>query len=244
MTDIAEEQLDILISLQGIEYESGRIKRVLGGVSRKVEERRERLTAFENGLAEKEAELAAKGAEARSLELEIETNSDRIKKSEEHLRTVTTNREYQVLLREIDENKKRGGKMEDTLLELLEALEEEEKAIGGLRAECVQLASQVKSEVEDIEADSIEERQELERITEKRDRIAENVAPDLLHRFNLILEQSRGVALVPVRKAVCSGCHMGIPPQVYNELHARNTLHYCPHCHRMLYYEKPEDSEE
>ena len=60
----------------------------------------------------------------RDQEAEIQVIDDRIIKSNEHLRMVKTNKEYQVLLREVDDNKKRKDGLET---ELLENLDEKEK---------------------------------------------------------------------------------------------------------------------
>ncbi|MEE9535799.1 MAG: C4-type zinc ribbon domain-containing protein, partial [Desulfobacterales bacterium] len=35
--------------------------------------------------------------------------------------------------------------------------------------------------------------------------------------------------------AVCQGCNVNIPPQLYNELQRFDTLMFCPHCQRIIY---------
>ncbi len=236
MPSITEEQLDILLSLQEIENESGRIKTLLSGVSREIDERNSKLADFEKRLKSEESEYDRIKSEVKSLEEDIRTYDERINKSQEHLRTVGTNKEYQVLLREIDDNKKRNSAMEDEVLQRLEILEKAEKTVGTIRGEYDQLASMIKGEIEEIETNSVEERQSYELIMEKRKTIAVEVAPDLLKRFEILLKQSRGVAIAPVKKGMCCGCYMNIPPQMYNELQAKDTLYFCPHCHRMIYY--------
>ena len=47
----------------------------------------------------------------------------------------------------------------------------------------------------------------------------------------------RGVAVVSVWKEVCDGCHMSIPPQLYNELQKSTRLLTCPNCNRIIYWE-------
>jgi predicted nucleic acid-binding Zn-ribbon protein len=43
--------------------------------------------------------------------------------------------------------------------------------------------------------------------------------------------------VVAVWKEVCDGCHMSIPPQLYNELQKSNELITCPSCSRIIYWE-------
>ncbi|HFB84009.1 MAG TPA: hypothetical protein ENJ72_04385, partial [Thermodesulfatator sp.] len=39
-----------------------------------------------------------------------------------------------------------------------------------------------------------------------------------------------------VNDAICEGCHMNIPPQLYNELMRDNRLMECPLCQRIIYH--------
>ncbi|NJL58289.1 MAG: hypothetical protein HC887_00235 [Desulfobacteraceae bacterium] len=42
------------------------------------------------------------------------------------------------------------------------------------------------------------------------------------------------LAVASVSNAVCSGCNMNIPAQLYNELHRFDSLRYCPFCRRII----------
>ena len=46
----------------------------------------------------------------------------------------------------------------------------------------------------------------------------------------------RGLAVVPVVKGVCQGCHMSIPPQLFNLLQRGTTMETCPTCNRIIYW--------
>jgi predicted nucleic acid-binding Zn-ribbon protein len=50
-----------------------------------------------------------------------------------------------------------------------------------------------------------------------------------------VKQRCGGIGLVQVENAVCKGCYLNIPPQLYNELHRGNELRMCPHCHRLIY---------
>jgi uncharacterized protein len=45
---------------------------------------------------------------------------------------------------------------------------------------------------------------------------------------------------VPVSDAVCNGCNVNLPPQLYNELQRSDTLRYCPNCQRIIYWKEAE----
>ena len=45
-----------------------------------------------------------------------------------------------------------------------------------------------------------------------------------------------GQAISSVIQGVCQICHMGIPPQKFNELMRGEALMTCPNCNRMIYW--------
>ncbi|MGB2689080.1 MAG: C4-type zinc ribbon domain-containing protein, partial [Desulfobacterales bacterium] len=58
----------------------------------------------------------------------------------------------------------------------------------------------------------------------------------LFKKYLLIIEQQQGgLAVVPVKDAVCHGCNVNLPPQLYNELFRYDSLKFCPNCHRVIY---------
>jgi hypothetical protein len=49
------------------------------------------------------------------------------------------------------------------------------------------------------------------------------------------------MAVAPVQQAICMGCHMNIPAQLFNELQRFDELRFCPHCHRIIYWKAKEN---
>ena len=47
-----------------------------------------------------------------------------------------------------------------------------------------------------------------------------------------------GLAVVPVVNGVCKGCHMAIPPQLYNIIQRGLSMETCPSCNRIIYWEE------
>jgi len=42
--------------------------------------------------------------------------------------------------------------------------------------------------------------------------------------------------------AICQGCHLGIPPQQYNNLIKGDSPESCPNCNRIIYWEEKRGS--
>ena len=71
---------------------------------------------------------------------------------------------------------------------------------------------------------------------EKRmEQIGGDIDAGILDKFYWVRGRVGRSAIVPVEKAVCQGCHLNIPPQMYNELHRCDHLEFCPHCQRIIY---------
>jgi len=63
----------------------------------------------------------------------------------------------------------------------------------------------------------------------------------LLGMYDHLRKFKDGIAISPVTGGVCQACHMGIPPQKYNELIRGEELLNCPNCHRIMYWGDNED---
>ncbi len=44
--------------------------------------------------------------------------------------------------------------------------------------------------------------------------------------------------LVKVKKGVCNGCYMNLPPQFFNELLSDRDIKTCPNCARLIYLDE------
>ncbi len=129
------------------------------------------------------------------------------------------------------------AQIEDNMLKNLELMEEEEKTFAAQQAEFEQTQAQIKEEKAAIDLQSEEEGKTLANLEKNWSEMAEKVKPELLKRFNAIRGEVRGAAVVTVNDEVCKGCHMNIPPQMYNELQRCDTLTFCPHCHRIIFWQ-------
>ena len=73
--------------------------------------------------------------------------------------------------------------------------------------------------------------------------IKKEIPAELLRKYEQIKGAGRGIAVVAVWKEICDGCHMAIPPQMYNELQKEKALITCPNCNRIIYWENRNGSE-
>ncbi len=236
MNDTSKQNITALIKLQEAETQIVRLKDVLRKVDKKKGELNAKLKLFGDALEGKKEELAAAVKNCKDSEIEIQIVDDRIIKSNETLRMVKTNKEYQVLLREVDDNKKRKDAFENELLEYLDVKEKNEADVENSEKEFDLLKDQIRSEQKDIERKSSDDRELLEDYLLQQQKIGESLDVSLMQRFAKISKMNQGLAVVKVKNAICNGCFMNIPPQLYIEVQRGDSLILCPQCSRILYH--------
>lgn len=235
---MSKPDIATLVKLQEAETEVVRLQEVLERVEKEKDKLASRLKQFANALNENQEELERAQKACRDTELEIKIVDERIIKSNENLRNVTTNKEYQVLLREVDDNKKRKDALETELLELMDEREKSEGIVGESKKEFQMLEEKIKTDQAEIEKQSTEDREALSGYLESQEKIGKTLDPKLMTRFQRISKMNNGSAVTQVSDEVCLGCFMNIPPQMYIEVQRGNDLVSCPQCSRILYHEK------
>lgn len=227
-----------LVQLQEAETEVVRLRDVLESVEKKKDKLASRLKQFKTALKENREDLERAAKSCRENELEIKIVDERIIKSNETLRNVNTNKEYQILLREVDDNKKRKDAIETQLLELMDERENSESIVEESEKEYRLLEEQIWAEQAQIEKQSTEDRELLDGYLVRQEEIGKSMDPKLMERFRRISKMNMGSAVTEVDEEVCLGCFMNIPPQMYIEVQRGNDLISCPQCSRLLYYKK------
>ena len=141
------------------------------------------------------------------------------------------------MLKEIETFETKNSHVEDEIISLLEELDvfenEVKKKEGDLDVQRRRYEEE-KAKMEE-ELDSIAK--ELDGCARKSEAIRKKIPVELLRKYEQIKTVMRGVAVVSVWKEVCGGCHMSIPPQLYNELQKSTVLITCPNCSRIMYWE-------
>ena len=232
------EEMVNLIKLQEVDL------RILA-LDKAKEECPESLKKAEEALEAKKKEYQALEEELEELQLrrrkfedELEQEYQRLRKSQTRLMEVKAQREYQALLKEIEEIKKANKQREEELLQMMERIETLNKEKEKLAKEIEELEKAVAEERAKYEAKRAELDRQRAEIWKERESLAAKIPANLLKRYEFVKSRRNGVAVVPVSNAVCDGCHMNIPPQLYNELMRDDRVYECPICQRIIFYKK------
>lgn len=177
--------------------------------------------------------------EQRECELDIEQKQEDIRKKDGQLLAVKKNEEYQALLHEMDMGKKQIGQKEERIITIMVELDEAKAHFEEDKKRISEEQSKIDAECRKIDeelAEAVRCREELER---QRVPLEGAMAKDLLTRYTRIRRAKKtGPAVVPLHGEACSGCHMLVRAQVYNEILAGGKFHTCTQCGRLLYHEE------
>lgn len=235
-----DEQLRLLIALQKLDSSMLSLRLKIDSLPSQLSSasasHKEALKAFENSRLHQQTLEKKK----RDLERRIEETQDKIQKMRSRSSEIKTNKEYQAHLKEIETSEREIGGIEDQILTVMEALEASTKA---LAAEKTRLDAETKQEEgfrKEREAETRTMQDELTALKEQRKALAGQIEPDIHGLYMTLLKVGRGLAVAEVRKEICQGCHLNIPPQLFVQIKSGGEIFQCPQCRRILFHEKEE----
>jgi len=245
MTDLTQKDIVALVKLQKIEIETGKLKACLRDVPVQIQNLDQKLEEFTRKVENDTEFIAELNKKYRTYESDIQLNLGKIEKSEEKLRSVKTNKEYQSSLKEIEDIKAINSKIEDEMLEFLEQIETAEQSLIESQQQSSRIVEEIGRDKKALLQTVEQGKKNLAALGSDRDAVAVTLDAELLDIFKRqLMEQGDGIAIVAVKNAICQGCHMNIPPQMYNELHRGNSLKYCPSCQRVIYWQDQDERSE
>lgn len=232
-----KEQILFLVELQNIDLEIERFMLKKVDLPKEIARLDEELEAAEGDLEEIGQRLDKLKADHKAKETALKNGVENSKKAKNRLLEVKTNKEYEATLKEIDTINEKSSGIEDEIIHILEELDEvnedlkvKESETASHRSGCENGKRRLGKELDSIGF-------ALDDVLKRRDKIRSGIKAKFLKRFDIIKDRKNGRAVVPVRGEVCYGCHMNIPPQMYNELQKGENLMLCPHCERIIYWE-------
>ena len=231
-----KEQIDNLVKLQGIETESNGIKLLLSNVTQRLDSLSSKFSEFEQTTKCEELKLDELKKNYRLYKSDVEMNISKLKKSQGRLGTIKTNKEYQSLLKEIEDIKAINSQIEDKQFECLEQMEDVERVLVDRNNEYKELSEQVNKEKQTIAHETENNNKRLAELDAECKKFSGKIKPELLNIYLTVRDKAGGIAVAPVQDSVCCVCNINIPPQMYNDLQRCDSLKFCPSCQRIIYW--------
>lgn len=232
-----KEQLALLIELQKMESTAGSIAVRKKDLPVQMAELETKYKEYHADVETEREQLEGLRKRRRDKDGQLRIGQETLKRARERLLDVKTNKEYQSVLKEIETFETKNSHMEDEIIFLLDELDLLEKAVKTkeeeLEAQCRRYEEEKTKMTEELSSLV----GELDVCVRKSGELKEMISADILRKYEQIKNAKRGVAVASCWKEICHGCHMSIPPQLYNELQKSVVLVTCPNCSRIIYWE-------
>ena len=232
-----EQQIEHLTRLQNIEIDTRTANQRIAEISKQHADLDRRLEEFKVLMADESQQNDGIKKAYRDHEVTFQDNLNLIDKSKEKLSQANNNKEYQSSLREIEELEKKNDALEDDMLEILDRIEASEEKVKAREQEYAALDEEVEQGRRKISAEIEAKQAELAALKRDLEEARSKIDPDVMAIFEKAKKlQPNEIALARVVDAVCQGCNVTIPAQLYNELHRRDSIKFCPKCGRIAYW--------
>lgn len=230
-----EEQIKLLVELQGLDTNIRRMEAELASVPVKIKEMEDAFSSKTTNLKKLEDESKALTLKRKDKEGEMEGKEGAIKKYQSQLYQVKTNKEYSALQDEIGRAKADNSVIEEEIIRILDQIDAKAKEIAQEREVVKSEEVSLGQEKKKMEAQASVVKDELDGVKIKRAELAARVDVKSLAKYERLLKNKDGLAIVPVANDSCQGCFSLLPPQVINEIRMKEDLVVCESCARILY---------
>jgi len=173
------------------------------------------------------------------LVAELRQMGQQIERSREKLQRSRNERESNAAQRELEELRKLHRDREDELERLSMTSEQARSSIADAEGKHKSIAGELEGSQPGITS-SVGEL-EAERTVKMAERAATvKKLPSALYRRYESIRTRRPMAIARTYDGTCLGCHLSVPPMMFQKMRRQEEFEQCPHCRRILYYMVPD----
>ena len=232
---------DKLQKLQEILSQKFEIEKEIDGIPKNLATKTELLNRLKKSYIEKNQEYENTKDRIKVLKHDMGEAERQREEFEKRMDVISTQREYEALEKEIKDATEKEQKLrrdiqreERALEDMLNNLQREEQMISQQEEEL-----KVEQEKNDVEKKSKEEL--LKELSLQENEITPGMDEEILFKFERIIRNKSGLGIVPIKKGICTGCHMILPGQFVNDVRKGEEILFCPYCSRILFHSTDED---
>ena len=228
--------LEKLIELEKVDREIARLSEEVSALPKRVTAIEARLADHRAAVEKAKTDIKANESSRRKLEADIQGFQQKIIKYREQSSSVKTNDEYKALMHEIEFTEKQISGSEDQILELMIAMEAQEKALKAAEADLKIEAAEVEREKVEARTRTAEDEKLLAELAIRRNALRSEVSDSALAHYDRVMRQRKS-AIAEARTQKCMTCFVMLRPQIWEEIKTNEQIITCSSCGRILYYD-------
>src|SRR5256714_13479609 len=175
--------LEKLIELEKVDREIARLSEEVSALPKRVAAIEARLADHKAAVEKAKTDIKANESTRRKLEADIQGFQQKIIKYREQSSSVKTNDEYKALMHEIEFTEKQISGAEDQILDLMIAMEAQEKALKAAEADLKIEAAEVEKEKVEARSRTAEDEKLLAELAIRRNALRSEVSDDALAHY-------------------------------------------------------------
>lgn len=233
--------LELLLKLQNVDYDLGELERSKEYIPDMMDNLKREIADCEEKLFTLKEDLSKAQLEQKDVELQLTEKQDRLKKLQERMMAIKTNKEYDALISEIDQVKKDIWNLENRGVELIEITEEKTKELEGLDDKAEQIRQANTTQIDSLQEQIDSVGSKISERGRERQLIAKQVNQRAIAVYERIRRGKGGAVVVAVKKRACGSCYKSLPPQKIQEIRIGDRIITCDSCGRMLVWTQDSD---
>lgn len=230
-----KEQLLTLSKIQELDLKILKIENEKNALPQKLKETDLKISTLTKTLEIQNKKREDLDKNLKQSKAALDLNNDRMERSSKRVEEVQNTNEFQAVSKEIEQLKK----LNESLSTQLTGIEAEKSKIDAVitekNAEIQQLENEKNAQLSENSGVETTLNTELEKLLGERKELTSGVQKSTLLKYDRVRSARAGVGLSAAVGGRCTSCNLGVPPQMFNELHKGQDLHSCPSCQRLLF---------
>nr|WP_314779819.1 zinc ribbon domain-containing protein [uncultured Treponema sp.] len=232
--------LEKLRALQDILARKNELETEILDAPKALTQQEELLEKLKSGYIQMNSEYEELRKGIAVLKADLFEAEQKREKAEKAMDNIETQREYEILQKEIDDSTTKAETIRKDLLRH----ESQFKILDANIKQEEELITQTEKELEEhkqlLDSEISEKQNKVEELKTEEKKLSPGLSDETMFKFDRIIKNKHGVGIVSVQGNVCMGCHMILPAQFVNEVRSDQDIKFCPYCSRILFYEESE----
>jgi len=223
------QELDLSISALQLKLEEAPLLSGVQETIEKLDQLKDKISELENRLKEDHKLL-------RQLEMKTQKIVDDRKELSDNLYggKIGNVKELEQMQRKLDLLAAEKQKTEDSILVLMESVEDQEAVLKETVVENKKNEQELQEKEERLSSDTSGYNENLSRLEQDRERLVAGIAPKYLAKYNILTQKHQGRPLARVVDDICGGCRVFVSSALRGHLYNPDAMVYCENCGRLL----------